>query len=413
MVPGRRTGTFVPLLSLFSRSRMKSGSRGLRRGMVLRRELSRGDLSVKLQSQNEPAGPAFSANGLDRKARNLWLCFWLVTAVWSGSSSFAQTSAQTREPLAVVDGEAIYEEDLLPLIRGQMQQIRQQEYEVKSQALTNLLNQKLLEAAAAKRGIAPAELLQQETDAKVGPATDAEVEAVYTAQKDRINRPLAEVKGQIQQMLRQAKVEQAREAYFRSLRAAAAVAIRLRAPKIEVSYDPARVRGDPNAPITIVEFSDFQCPFCQRSHAVVKELLSKYAGQVKLAYRDFPLRQIHPQADAAAEAARCAGEQGKFWPFHDRLFETNRSLDLAAFADHAAAVGLDQSRFVECLAADKFEAQIEQDLQDGTQAGVNGTPGFFINGVMVTGAQPLAAFEKVVEEEMAAIRQSRPAQQRQ
>jgi protein-disulfide isomerase len=334
------------------------------------------------------------------------VCFCLSTALWSGGPSFAQT----REPLAVVAGEAIYEADLLPAIQGPMQQIRRQEYDVKSQALENLVNQKLLEAAAAKRGIAPAALLQQEADAKVGPTTDAEVEAVYTAQKDRINRPLAEVKGQIQQMLRQAKVEQAREAYLRSLRAAADVAIRLRAPKIEVSYDPARVRGDPNAPITIVEFSDFQCPFCQRSHAVVKELLSKYAGKVKVAYRDFPLRQIHPQADAAAEAARCAGEQGKFWQFHDRLFETSRSLDLAAFADHAAAIGLDQSRFVECLAADKFEAQIEQDLQDGTQAGVNGTPGFFINGVMVTGAQPLAVFEKVVEEEMAALRQARPAQ---
>lgn len=356
-----------------------------------------------------PGRRNFAAKGLGSMAGLVGLCLWLSAAVWSGSSSFAQT----REPVAVVAGEAIYEEDLLPLIQGQMQQIRQQEYQVKSQALEDLVNQKLLEAAAAKRGITPSELLQQETDAKVGPTTDAEVEAVYTAQKDRINRPLAEVKEQIQQMLRQAKVEQAREAYFRSLRAAADVAIRLRAPKIEVSYDPARVRGDPNAPITIVEFSDFQCPFCQRAHPVVKELLSKYPGQVKLAYRDFPLRQIHPQADAAAEAARCAGEQGKFWQFHDRLFETNRPLDLAAFADHAATIGLDQPKFVDCLAADKFQAQIEQDLQDGTRAGVNGTPGFFINGVAVTGAQPLAVFEKVVEEEMAAIRQSRPAQQRQ
>ncbi|MBF8304902.1 MAG: Thioredoxin protein, partial [Acidobacteria bacterium] len=317
---------------------------------------------------------------------------------------------QTREPVAVVAGEAIYEEDLLPLIKGQMLQIRRQEYEAKSQALENLLNQKLLEAAAAKRGIAPAALLEQEADAKVTPTTDAEVEAVYTAQKDRINRPLAEVKGQIQQMLRQSKVEQAREAYRRTLRAAADVTIHLRAPKIEVSYDSSRVRGDPKAPITIVEFSDFQCPFCQRAHQVVKELLSKYPAQVKLAYRDFPLRQIHPQADAAAEAARCAGEQGKFWQFHDRLFESNRSLDLGAFADHAAAVGLDQPKFVDCLAADKFESQIEQDLQDGTRAGVNGTPGFFINGVMVTGAQPLAVFERVVQEELAAIRQARPAQ---
>jgi protein-disulfide isomerase len=361
---------------------------------------------VSGQSQNGPGKLACRASGLGRSAGLVWLCCWLSAAAWFGGASFAQT----REPVAVVAGEAIYEEDLLPLIQGQMLQIRRQEYEAKSQALENLLNQKLLEAAAAKRGIAPSALLQQEADAKVTPTTDAEVEAVYTAQKDRINRPLAEVKGQIQQMLRQGKVEQAREAYLRTLRAAADVTIRLRAPKIEVSYDSSRVRGDPKAPITIVEFSDFQCPFCQRAHAVVKELLSKYPTQVKLAYRDFPLRQIHPQADAAAEAARCAGEQGKFWPFHDRLFESNRPLDLAAFADHAAAVGMDQSKFVDCLAADKFEGQIEQDLQDGTRAGINGTPGFFINGVMVTGAQPLAVFERVVQQELAAIRQARPAQ---
>jgi len=406
MVPGRTTGTFVPLLSRFSLTTMKSERQGGGREVVPQPERTRGERSVRLRPQNGFRKPASPPEGLGRAAGWVSLCLWLSTVGWLAGPSFAQT----REPLAVVAGEAIYEEDLLPLIQGPMQQIRRQEYELKSQALENLLNQKLLEAQAAKRGISPAELLQQEADAKVGPTTDAEVEAVYTAQKDRINRPLADVKGQIQEMLRQAKVEQAREAYFRTLRAAAEVAIRLRAPKIEVSYDPARVRGDPNAPITIVEFSDFQCPFCQRSHPVVKELLAKYAGKVKVAYRDFPLRQIHPQADAAAEAARCAGEQGKFWQFHDRLFESNRSLDLAAFADHAAALGLDQPKFVDCLAADKFEAQIEQDLQDGTRAGVNGTPGFFINGVMVTGAQPLAAFEKVVDEELAAIRQARPAQ---
>lgn len=405
MVPGLRTGTFVPLRSLSSPRRMRLCRWEEARGMVPRRERDTGASRMSFRSQHELANPTFRAKGRRRLGRRVGLCFWLFAAGWSASPSFAQT----REPVAVVAGEAIYEEDLAPLIQGPMQQIRRQEYEVKRQALEELLNQKLLEAEAAKRGLAPAELLRQEVDAKVSPTTDAEVEAVYTAQKDRINRPLAEVKGQIQQMLRQAKVEQARETYLRSLRLGAEVAIRLRAPKVEVSYDSARVRGDPNAPITIIEFSDFQCPFCQRAHPVVKELLAKYAGQVKVAYRDFPLRQIHPQADAAAEAARCAGEQGKFWPFHDRLFESNRALDLAAFADHAAAIGLDQARFVDCLAADKFQAQIEQDLQDGTRAGVNGTPGFFINGVMVTGAQPLAVFEQVVEDELAALRQVRPA----
>ena len=205
-------------------------------------------------------------------------------------------------------------------------------------------------------------------------------------------------------------MEQAREAFFQSLRARADIAILLKPPKVEVSYDPDRVRGDPNAPITIVEFSDFQCPFCQRAYPVVKQLLSKYPNQVKLSYRDFPLRQIHPQADAAAAASRCAGDQGKFWQFHDRLFESNLPLDRPSFVEHAAQLGLDTAQFGECLADGRFEDEIEQDLQDGTRAGVSGTPAFFINGVALTGAQPLAAFEKVVEEELALIRRSSAAQ---
>jgi len=191
--------------------------------------------------------------------------------------------------------------------------------------------------------------------------------------------------------------------------ARADVSVLLQPPRVEVSYDPARVIGQPNAPITIVEFSDFQCPFCQRAYPVVKQLLAKYPNQIKLAYRDFPLRQIHPQADAAAAASRCAGEQGKFWEFHDRLFESNRPLDTPSFVEHATQLALDIPKFNECLESGRFDALIEEDLQDGNQAGVTGTPAFFINGVAVTGSQPLAVFEKVVEEELRVIGRSSPA----
>ena len=341
-----------------------------------------------------------------RSRRHLVLCVWLVGGGWAWS----QAPSPQKKPIAVVAGEAIYDEDLLPLIQGQMQQLRRQEYEAKSKALEGLLNQKLLEAEAKKRGVPVEKLLEQEADARVSAPTDAEVEAFYAAQRDRINRPLEEVKAQIQQLLRQGKVEQARQAFLDTLREHSEVAVYLQPPRVEVSYDPARVRGDAGAPITIVEFSDFQCPFCERSYPVIKELLAKYQGQVKLAYRDFPLRQIHPQAQSAAEAARCAGEQGKFWQYHDRLFENQNQLNGIALLQHAVALELDQKQFDGCLASGKFREQIEQDFQDGNLLGVNGTPAFFINGVVVSGAQPAAVFEKVVKEELSAIRQSRPAQ---
>ena len=334
-----------------------------------------------------------------------WLLAWLLAMIWPGSPAFAQSG----EPVAVVNGVAIHDADLAPSVAGQMMQLRRQEFDLKSQALEKLINQKLLESESARQGISAEALLKREVDAKVTQPTAAEVEAVYTAQKDRIDRPLEDVKVQIEKMIRDSKVEQARGAYFRSLRERADVAVLLQPPRVEVSYDPARVIGDPDAPVTIVEFSDFQCPFCQRAYSVVKQLLAKYPDQVKLAYRDFPLRQIHPQADAAAAASRCAGEQGKFWQFHDRLFESNLPLSQPSYLEHATQLGLDATQFSECVLSDRFVALIEQDLQAGSRAGVSGTPAFFINGVALTGAQPLSAFERIVEQELRLIRRSPPA----
>ena len=154
--------------------------------------------------------------------------------------------------------------------------------------------------------------------------------------------------------------------------------------------------------VTIVEFSDFQCPFCRKAYAVVKEVLSNHEGQVKVAYRDFPLRQIHPQAQIAAEAGRCAMEQGKFWQYHDRLFENQNKLD-----EHATGLGLNPKQFETCLDSGKYSAQIEEDVQAGNRLGVTGTPAFFINGVLVSGAQPASVFENRIAAELAAHAQQR------
>ncbi len=352
-------------------------------------------------------GRGFSASFVGVSRWQVGLAVWLWTILWSAGPVFAQSE----RPVAVIDGEVIHDADLAPLVSGRMQQLRRQEYEIKAQALEEFINQKLLESEAARQNVTPAELLAREADATVTPPTSGEMEAVYTAQEDRINRPFEEVKPQIEQMLLQSRIEQARTAYLNALRDRADVAVHLQPPRVEVSHDPARVRGNPDAPVMIVEFSDFQCPFCQRAYPVVKQLLAKYPNQVKLAYRDYPLRQIHPQADAAASASRCAGEQGKFWQFHDRLFESDLPLDRPSFVEHAAQLGLDAAQFGECLSANQFAALIEQDLQDGNRAGVNGTPAFFINGVALTGAQPLAAFDKVVEEELDLLRRSEAAPQ--
>lgn len=313
----------------------------------------------------------------------------------------AMEAAPYKETLAIVSGQALDEEDLKPLIQGQLQQLQQQEYQIKRKALDELINQKLIEVEAKKKGLDSKKLLAQEVDAKIPEPTNSEVEGFYLAQQGQLNKPLEEVKPQLRQQLKQAKVQQARQSYLAQLRTQAEVVVHLAPPKVAVSHDPDRVKGNPNAPITIVEFSDFQCPFCKRAEPTLNELLAKYEGKVRLAYRDFPLSQIHPQAQKAAEASRCAGEQGKFWEYHDVLFADQAKLDPQSLTEHAKSLKLDEKSFEECLNSGKYTAAVGKDLEEGKQAGVSGTPAFFINGISLSGAVPLESFTRLIDEELA------------
>ncbi|PYV76369.1 MAG: hypothetical protein DMG97_04270 [Acidobacteria bacterium] len=319
----------------------------------------------------------------------------------SDSKSCPLPQTSVGDPIATVAGQPIYEEDLAAELGSKLLQLRNQEYQMKSTALDDLLRKRLIDAEAQKRGISTDKLLEQEVDSKVADPSDAEVEGYYLAVQGQLNQPFQEIKTQIEKALKVLKTQQARQDYGDALRAKAEVSVLLRPPKVGVGYDPARVRGEAKAPVTIVEFSDFQCPYCKKVQASLKSLLGKYNGWVKLAYRDFPLRTLHPQAQLAAEAGRCAEEQGKFWEYHDALFADQSKLDEASLVKTAQSLGLDEKSFQSCLTGGKFNAQIEQDVQDGTKAGVNSTPGFFINGEFVSGAQPEAEFEKIIERELA------------
>src|SRR3989442_1515172 len=326
------------------------------------------------------------------------LSCWMLAAL-----CFAQGKPQASpgEVIATVAGQPIYEQDLAAELGPKLLQLRTQEYQMKSKALDELIRKKLIDAEAQKRGISADKLLEQEVDPKVADPSDAEVEGYYLAVQGQADQPLQEIKPQIQKVLKLLKTQQARQDYGDALRAKAETSVLLRPPKVEVGYDPARVRGGAKAPVTIVEFSDFQCPYCKKAEAILKDLLRKYNGQIKLAYRDFPLRGLHPQAQLAAEAGRCAEEQGKFWEYHDALLADQSKLDEAGLVKTAQTLGLNEKSFQTCLTGGKFKAQIEQDVQEGTQAGVSGTPGFFINGEFVNGTQTEAEFEKIIERELA------------
>jgi protein-disulfide isomerase len=200
--------------------------------------------------------------------------------------------------------------------------------------------------------------------------------------------------------IKQAMTRQLLEEYVKKLRADGNVAVLLSPPRVEVAYDPKRLRGNPKAPVMIVEFSDYECPYCHQAEPTVKNLLARYGDKVSFSYRDFPLTSIHGQAMIAAEASRCAEEQGKFWEYHDQLF-TATKLDKDALVEYARGLKLDDKQFDSCLTSEKYKAEIEKDEEEGRKAGVNGTPGFFINGIEVSGAKPGDAFAQIIDDELA------------
>src|SRR2546425_65624 len=205
----------------------------------------------------------------------------------------------------------------------------------------------------------------------------------------------------------QTELPQNRQDYLKRVREHLEMPASLQQAKTEVSFDPARLRGSPHVPVIIIEFSDFQCPLCRKVQPTLKSLLAKYEGRVSLAYRDFPLRGMHGQAELGAESSRCAGEQGKFWEYHDLLFDNPDKLNQNGLLELARNAKLGEKQFDSCLSSGKYRSQVERDLQDGIRAGVMGTPGIFINGILLSGAQPEAAFEQVIESELASVKGKR------
>ena len=173
-------------------------------------------------------------------------------------------------------------------------------------------------------------------------------------------------------------------------------------PKPQVAAQD-HTMGNPDAPVTLVEFSDFQCPFCRQFHPTVQQIFNAYEGNVRWVYKHFPLDQIHPQARPAAEASECVAEQGgndAFWAFADALFQNQGKLGGTFYEDLAWEIGLDKEKFRDCFATRKYKDKVEANYQEGVRLGVNGTPGSFVNAVPVRGALPYENIKAIVEGEL-------------
>jgi protein-disulfide isomerase len=304
-----------------------------------------------------------------------------------GLAVTAQTPAKG-EPLAELDGEAITAE-VEKAIAAQLSKLQEQIYDLKRQQVEALIAERLLTQEAAKRGVTIQALLDAEVTTKVALITEQEIETFYQANKARLKGDEATVREQIRVRLQKQKLAARREAFVQSLRSEATVVVHLKAPAVfraEVSVDGAPVKGSATAPVTIVEFSDFHCPFCKGVLPTLSQLESQYGDKVKLVFRDYPIDNLHPRARKAHEAARCACDQGKFWVYHDLLFANAPNASPEQLKTSAQEVGLDVPGSEQCFNSGTYQAVVQGDVEEGTQAGVTGTPSSFINDRLPMGA---------------------------
>jgi len=320
-------------------------------------------------------------------------------------------AAQAPDPSAAVakiGEQTISNKDLDDYAKAELakidQQYQEQRYQMRRGSLDALIVKKLVEAKAKASGKSFEDYLRAEVIEKIPDPSDAEVKAVYDAAKGQGKDlpPLDQVKDSIVRYLKQQRSQQALQAYYEKLKAESKVEILLAA------YQPPRqkveakgpAKGPEKAPIVIVEFSDFECPYCGRAEGTVAEVLRAYPDKIRVVYRDFPL-PMHQSAPKAAEAAHCAGDQGKYWDMHSKLFANQRALDVKSLKGYAKDLGLDQAKFDKCLDSGEKAKLVEEGYKAGGELGVTGTPAFFVNGMLLSGAQPFEAFKDLIDTELA------------
>jgi protein-disulfide isomerase len=277
---------------------------------------------------------------------------------------------------------------------------KQRRHEVLETKVRQMVQDSLLEAKATERGMTKEELIATEVESKVAEVTDADVDAFYTENQARIgNRPKEQIAPQIRDYLAQQRETEAYQSFIDALESEAEVSYDIEPYRVDVASADAPSHGPANAPVTIVEFSDFECPFCSRVVPTLDQVKENYGDKVRIVFRQFPLA-MHPNAQKAAEASLCADDQDKFWQMHDLMFEEQQSLAVADLKDKASRLELDTAAFNECLDSGTYADQVAADMRDGSVAGVSGTPAMFINGRMVSGAVPYEQVAEVIDEEL-------------
>jgi len=316
----------------------------------------------------------------------------------------AGVASATDDVAATVGSASISRAELDKHVKPRLIEIDNERFEALKEGLDEMVAAELMKQEAAARKITPEQLEQQEITAKVTDPTDAEVQQVFDANKAQLQgQALEAVKPRIVEFLKEQKGGARKAQFIEELKAKYKTVVNLKAPVIEVGTGGRPEKGPKDAAVTMIVFSDYECPYCRKAEEAVEQVLKTYEGKIKYVFRDYPL-PFHQKARPAAVAANCANAQGKYWEFNQKLFVVDLSAE--SYKKVAADLGLDAKKFDECVAKND-QKSIEQDLADGGAVGVNGTPAFFINGRMLSGAQPAEAFKEVIDQELAQAAQKK------
>lgn len=329
--------------------------------------------------------------------------FCCVVVLLGSVSSRADDCVTSDATYAVVDGHPIKASEICSKVAIDLEELEDQSYDIKRRQADELILQHILEAEATKRNKSVDELMSQFDALRDRPVTKQEVEAFARERNIDLKRLKKAERASIPNIIQMNSVYTARQEYQASLRRAARVAYlipkRPRERK-DVSTGLAAPLGDPSAPVAIVVFSDFQCPFSERAARRIGDIRQQYGDKVKVYFRHFPLEQIHPDARIAARASICAREQGRFWEYHDLLFANSSKLDEASLLKYAKASKFEPKAFKQCLSSEKADREVDTDQAEGLTLGVNSTPTFFVNGYVLRGAVPMENFARIIDDEL-------------
>jgi len=298
----------------------------------------------------------------------------------SGTAA-AMAADSSNAAVAAVNGKTITEEQLNTAVGHQLERLRAEEYRIKQGALDQLIAKELLDKEAKARGITTDELLEREVESSVPPVADSVVEQAWASAKGSIRElPKEKAKEQLASMMRAVAVRERRTAFISSLAKRANVKRFLDPPRLQLSKTSNHMIGDAAAPVTVIEFSDFECPYCSRAQMTLRDVQLRYGPKlVRIVYRHLPL-PIHAHAEKAAEAAECAGEQGAFWEMGERMFANQKALDNDKLTSYATSLKLDATRFQQCLDSGRSMAAVAADRSLANSYGLRATPSIFING---------------------------------